>query len=209
MSRSCATTRVPSLFVLMTCVLLAHVAAAQGLTGALIGTVKDGEGGVVPGAVLRITSPALIGRELRTTTNEKGQLRFPALPPGSYALDVETVQMLERLARQSVTVQGAGSRIEARGSGLETRLRSEDLRAIPTGRFSMFDLVRTAPGISPTSASGTTTTVSARSGRANFRCQTPLWECAISSTGISGPTTRDGRRRCRRRTCLETTPSRP
>jgi hypothetical protein len=167
------------------CILLAHVAAAQGLTGALIGSVKDGEGGVLSGAVLRITSPALIGRELRTTTNEKGQLRFPALPPGLYTLDIEmpgfapyheedisvgagasierTVVLRLAGIAQSVTVQGAGSRIEARGSGLETRLRSEDLRAIPTGRFSMFDLVRTAPGISPTSASGTTTTVSATS----------------------------------------------
>ena len=29
--------------------LQAHVAAAQGLTGALIGTVKDAQGGVAPG----------------------------------------------------------------------------------------------------------------------------------------------------------------
>jgi tetratricopeptide (TPR) repeat protein len=185
MSKSCATLRVACLFLLMTCVVLARLAAAQGLTGALIGTVKDGEGGVLPGAVLRITSPALIGRELKTTTNEKGQLRFAALPPGAYSLDIEMPRFatyheenisigagatIERTVvlklagmAESLTVQGAGSRIEARGSGLETRLRSEDLRAIPTGRFSMFDLVRTAPGISPTSASGTTTTVSATS----------------------------------------------
>src|SRR6185295_17962658 len=182
----CARSRFGCLFVLVAaCVLLPQVTVAQGLTGALVGSVKDGEGGVLAGATLRITSPALIGRELRTTTNEKGQLRFAALPPGSYALDIEmpgfatyheedirigagaTIERMVVLSlaglADSVTVQGAGSRIEARGSGLETRLRSEDLKAIPTGRFSMFDLVRTAPGISPTSASGTTTTVSATS----------------------------------------------
>ena len=185
MSKSCATLRVACPFVLMMCVLLARVAGAQGLTGALIGTVKDGEGGVLSGALLRITSPALIGRELKTTTNQKGQLRFAALPPGAYSLDVDmpgfatyheedisigagatierTVVLKLAGMAESLTVQSAGLRIEARGSGLETRLRSEDLRAIPTGRFSMFDLIRTAPGISPTSASGTTTTISATS----------------------------------------------
>ena len=136
------------LFVLFAaCILLPHVAVAQGLTGALIGSVKDGQGGVLPGALVRVTSPALIGRKLTTTTNEKGQLRFPVLPPGSYALDIERTGFatyheedihigagatIERTAElrlagvaESVTVQGAGSRVEARGSGLETRFGPE------------------------------------------------------------------------------------
>jgi hypothetical protein len=57
------------------------MAGAQGLTGALIGTVKDAQGGVLSGAVVRVNSPALIGGPATLTTNEKGQLRFPALPP--------------------------------------------------------------------------------------------------------------------------------
>src|SRR5258708_24406489 len=59
------------------------------MTGALIGTVKDTQGGVVPGALVRVSSPALIGGSATLTTNEKGQWRFPALPPGLYTLDVE------------------------------------------------------------------------------------------------------------------------
>jgi TonB-dependent receptor-like protein/carboxypeptidase family protein len=167
-------------------VLLPRVAAGQGLTGTLIGTVKDAQGGVLSGAIVRVTSAALIGRELRTITNERGQLRFPALPPGSYALDIEMLGFatyhevdvpigagatIERTAvlsvagvAESLTVEGAGSRIEARGSGFETRFGLDDLRAIPTGRFSMFDFIRAAPGVSPTSpSSGTTTSVSATS----------------------------------------------
>jgi TonB dependent receptor-like, beta-barrel/Carboxypeptidase regulatory-like domain len=179
--------RPPCLFVLFAaCILLPHVAVAQGLTGALLGSVKDGQGGVLAGALVRVTSPALIGRDLTTTTNEKGQLRFPVLPPGSYALDIEREGFatyheegirigagatIERTAElrlagvaESLTVQGTGSHMEARGSGLETRFGYEDLKAIPTGRFSMFDFIRAAPGISPTSpASGTTTSVSATS----------------------------------------------
>ena len=38
-----------------------HLARAQGLTGALIGTVKDAQGGVLASAVVRVSSPALIG----------------------------------------------------------------------------------------------------------------------------------------------------
>src|SRR5215204_6229710 len=61
---------------------------AQGLTGAIIGTVTDAQGGVLSGAIVRISSPALIGGKLTTKTDERGQLRFPSVPPGSYALDI-------------------------------------------------------------------------------------------------------------------------
>jgi hypothetical protein len=179
--------RLPHILVLCSaCILFPQISTAQELTGALIGTVKDGQGGVLPGARVRVTSPALIGRQLTTTTNEKGRLRFPALPPGSYALDIELTGFaayhendvrigagatIERIAMlslagvaESLTVQGAGSRIEARSSGFETRFESDNLRSIPTGRSSMFDLIRAAPGISPTSpASSTTANVSSTS----------------------------------------------
>src|SRR3984893_6328148 len=77
------------LVVLAGSLLLPRLAAAQGLTGALIGTVKDDQGGVLPGAIVRVSSPALIGGPATLSTNEKGQLRFPAVPPGPYALDIE------------------------------------------------------------------------------------------------------------------------
>src|SRR5687767_14416787 len=51
----------PFLLVVAACLLLPGMAGAQGLTGALIGTVKDAQGGVLSGAVVRISSPALIG----------------------------------------------------------------------------------------------------------------------------------------------------
>ena len=78
-----------SLCVVAASVLVPRPALGQGLTGALIGTVSDDQGGVLRGAVVRVSSPALIGGPASVTTNEKGQLRFPALPPGQYVLDVE------------------------------------------------------------------------------------------------------------------------
>src|SRR5262245_53984625 len=70
-------------------VLVAHLAAAQALTGALVGTVKDEQGAVLPGALVRVSSPSLIGGSATMTTNERGQLRFAVLSPGSYVVDVE------------------------------------------------------------------------------------------------------------------------
>jgi hypothetical protein len=172
------------LLVAAACLLSPRVSAAQGLTGALIGTVKDAQGSVVPGASVRVSSPALIGGSATQTTNEKGQLRFPALPPGPYVLDIklegfspyheEDISIgagatIERTAHlnlsglaESIVVEGTGTRIEARNPGLGTRFGPEDLNAIPTRRSSMFDAIRATPGISPTSpSSGTVTTVSA------------------------------------------------
>jgi len=80
-----------------------HLARAQGLTGALIGTVKDAQGGVLASAVVRVSSPALIGGSASVTTIER-----------------TAVLKLVGLA-ESVVVEGAGSRIEARDPGFGTR----------------------------------------------------------------------------------------
>jgi hypothetical protein len=177
-------------FLTAVCVLIARLAAAQILTGALIGTVKDEQGAVLSGALVRVSSPVLIGGPATTLTNEQGQLRFPVLPPGPYLLEIELQGFapyreadiligagatLERTAvlklagiAESLVVEGRGSRIEARSSGIETRVGPEYLTTIPTRRFSMFDSIRAAPGVSPTSpSSGTVNTVSAFGSGAN------------------------------------------
>ena len=62
----------------------------------------------------------------------------------------------------SVVVEGSGSRMEARGSGFETRFGPEYLTTIPSRRYSMFDAIGRAAGVSPTSpSSGTVNTVAA------------------------------------------------
>ena len=164
--------------------LLPGIATAQGLMGALIGTVKDEQGGVLAGARVSIRSPALIGGPETLITTDKGQLRFPSLPAGLYSLAIELQGFtpyhedemsigagatIERTAvlkvaglAESVVVEGAGTRIDVRNPGFGTRFGSEDIDAIPTRRASMFDFVRASPGVSPTSpSSGVATTISA------------------------------------------------
>jgi hypothetical protein len=159
-------------------VLSPGIGVAQRLSGEFIGTVRDEQDAVLTGALVRLASPALIGGPVITTTDQRGRMRFPVLPPGLYTLDIElqgftglheedirigagaTIErtVILKLAgvAESVVVEGSGSRIEARGSGFETRFDTEQLRAIPARRFSMFDFIRAAPGVSPTSPSSAT-----------------------------------------------------
>ena len=201
------------LLVAAACMLQAGAVAAQPLTGALIGTVKDAQGAVLRGAIVRVSSPAVIGGAETLTTNQNGQLRFPALPPGLYVLAIEvqgfkayheedirigigstierTVVLNLQNIEESLVVEGAGSRIEARGSGFETRFGPEDLKAIPTRRFSMFDFIRAAPGVSPTSpGSVSTNSVSAFGSGTNentFLIDGTNFTCPCSGEARSEP----------------------
>jgi hypothetical protein len=172
------------LVVLVVGCLLPRLAAAQGLTGSLVGRVRDEQGAAIQGATVRLSSPALMGGPATLITNEKGQFRFPVLPPGLYSLEIEmrvfatlhdqdiliaagatierTVTLKLAGIEESIVVEGTGSHIDARNPGFGTRFGSEDIDAIPTRRASMYDFVRAAPGVSPTSpSSGVQTTISA------------------------------------------------
>ena len=164
-------------------------AHAQTLTGALIGTVQDVQGRVLPGARVQVSSPVVIGGSESLLSDQRGQLRFPALPPGSYVLEVElsgfvryrevdlrigpgatlerTVVLSVLGPAESIVVEGAGTRIDPRDPGFSTRFSPELITGIPVRRVGMFDFIRATPGLSPTSPSaatsstGTTTAVSA------------------------------------------------
>jgi hypothetical protein len=173
---------VPALILAAATLMVPAAAAAQGLTGALGVTVKDEQGGVLPGARVTLSSPALIGGPHRAMTNDRGYVRFPVLAPGTYTLVVELpprfapyrvtditigagmnldrTPVLRVAVAQSVVVDG-DSLAGASESGFATRFGQEQLRNIPTRRYSMFDMIRSAPGVSATSpSSGVVNTVS-------------------------------------------------
>ena len=166
--------RVFRMCVALLLVLCARLSPAQVLTGTLFGTVEDETGGVLPGATVRISSPALIGGQSSAITNERGQFRFASLAAGDYTLEVELADFGSyREGRIAVDVQGtvertvilkvgaiaesvsvqAGTTVDNQRTGLATRFGDATLTAIPVRRFSMFDLIRATPGVSPTSAS--------------------------------------------------------
>jgi hypothetical protein len=156
--------------------------AAQTLTGTLVGTVHDAAGGVLPGATIRLASSALMAGEERTSSDAKGGWRFGLLPPGKYTLTVELAPSFAAYKREDLQV-GAGETLNigvelrlagvtesltvesnpgiTRSTGLETRFGPDYIRTVPSRRFSMFDLIRSVPGVSPSSpTSGTVNGVS-------------------------------------------------
>ena len=69
--------------------MLAPLALSQSKeTGAVVGTIMDDQGEPLPGVTVTLTSPNLIGIRSKTT-DDRGNYRFPALPPGLYALKAE------------------------------------------------------------------------------------------------------------------------
>ena len=72
--------------------LLLPQAHAQELQGQLTGRVYDQGGIAVPGAVVNITSPQLMGGR-STDTDTDGSYRFSALPPGSYRVEAQMAGM--------------------------------------------------------------------------------------------------------------------
>src|SRR5262245_65218258 len=64
---------------------VAHGATAQRTTGAIIGTVADESGAVLPGVTVELQGAGAAGSPT-TTTSPTGAYRFPALSPGSYDL---------------------------------------------------------------------------------------------------------------------------
>ncbi|HEY3194196.1 MAG TPA: carboxypeptidase-like regulatory domain-containing protein [Candidatus Dormibacteraeota bacterium] len=171
-------------------VLSTRVLSAQVLTGTLFGTVRDEAGGVLPAAIVRVSSPALIGGPATAVSDERGQFRLPALAPGEYTLEVERARfapyrgdriritvgaavertVILRLAgpAESIAVEGKGSAVDTRRSGLSSHYGPEQLATIPVRRYSMFDFIKATPGVSPTSpSSGTNNNVSVFGGSAN------------------------------------------
>jgi hypothetical protein len=63
--------------------LLAGPVAAQEQTGSIQGTIKDAQGGVLPGVTVEAKNQAT-GATQSTVSNETGIYRFPALAPGRY-----------------------------------------------------------------------------------------------------------------------------
>src|SRR5580765_6921821 len=76
-----------SLIVIALCALTA-LAQSQASTGQIVGTVKNPNGELVPGATVTVTNPAT-GYSRTFTTNDQGGFIAVNLPSGDYTIDVE------------------------------------------------------------------------------------------------------------------------
>ncbi len=121
-------------------VLAARPAGAQVEQGRLLGTVKDAQGGVLPGVTVTATSPALIGQRT-TATESDGRYLLTNLPSGTYSLKFE-LQGFQPFVRQNIVVtQGSTLTVD---STLELASVAENVTV--TGDSPMVDTTTTKVG---------------------------------------------------------------
>jgi hypothetical protein len=78
--------------VVLLLVMLASVAplfAQTTITGSIEGKVTNEKGSPLEAVTIVATSPALIRGQASTLTDKSGAYRFPALPPGTYAVEAQ------------------------------------------------------------------------------------------------------------------------
>src|SRR5687767_10548844 len=68
---------------------MSHAGYAQGVTGTVSGTVKDAQGGVVPGASVTLINEAQGTTTAPVVTNASGDFVIPNLAANTYTVQVE------------------------------------------------------------------------------------------------------------------------
>src|SRR6266550_2255401 len=85
----------------------ACAAYAQVEQGRVLGTVKDAQGGVLPGVTVTATSAALIGQR-SAVTEADGRYLITNLPSGTYTLKFD-LQGFQPFVRQNISVTQAST----------------------------------------------------------------------------------------------------
>jgi hypothetical protein len=141
-------------------------ASAQGTTGSINGTITDNTGAVLPGVTVTASGPAIMGVQT-AVTNDQGQYRFPALPPGTYRVQYElagfstvvregiivnigftaTVNAQLQIATlaETVTVTGASPVVDTQNTNIQTNFTQEMIKSLPNAR-DIWALIAVAPG---------------------------------------------------------------
>jgi hypothetical protein len=138
-------------------------------TGAITGTVYDDTGEALPGVSVTLTSPSMLG-ERTTVTDVEGAYRFPAIPPGVYAVRAElqgfgtviqenirvttTLRLTVDLTlapstiAEEVTVLAESPTVDVKSTETASVTMSKDIISnVPFSNFTS-DIVNLAPGVS-------------------------------------------------------------
>jgi hypothetical protein len=141
-------------------------AMAQETTAGIQGVVRDASGGTVTGATVEVTSPNLIGNR-RVQTDEGGNYRIAALPPGTYTMTVTAkgfrtsrqgnldlsvgrmpnldVRLEVGAVAETVEVSGEAPLVDTTQSKVSVTMQHETIDNLPKGR-SFQSIIPFAPG---------------------------------------------------------------
>ena len=155
------------LLILICLLMVVPVAFCQGVSGHILGTVKDSSEAVVSNAVVTVTNQDT-GFTTKITTGSSGDYRVDNLPPGNYQVRVEasgfraavsngnvvTVDVATRVdvtlavgsATESVEVEAANSLVDSTSSSLGEVINQGDISNLPLNGRIYSQLVQTVPG---------------------------------------------------------------
>jgi hypothetical protein len=153
-------------------------AYAQRTTGEISGKVIDESGLTLPGVTVTLHGEGVPGAP-SVVTSETGAYRFPVLPAGAYELEFAlegfgtakyeairvavgqtidlNVTMKVSALNETLTVTGTAPVVNVTTSEVSTNYNREWVQSAPVRRFSYFDLINSAPGVSSTSNVGQST----------------------------------------------------
>jgi hypothetical protein len=140
---------------------------AQAGTAAVVGTVTDVQGAVLPGATVTLTNTAT-GATRTTVTNETGAYNLSALPPGVYTAQVEMsgfrlvrIEKLELLVdtsqrqdfkleigsvKETVNVAAESPIINTTSGSIGQTMNERTIRALPVEGRNVVHLLSLQPG---------------------------------------------------------------
>jgi len=141
------------------------------VTGSIVGTIRDASGGVLPGATITVSGPALQRENLTTVTADNGTYRVTPLPPGRYDVlvvfsgfnpqvqrDVEvginqevTLDLNLSLAAigETIDVKAETPMVAATRSDLTSRVSTETIDTLPLNGRNFEDLIALVAGAKP------------------------------------------------------------
>ena len=150
---------------LAVCVTVTTAAFAQVQGGSVFGSIKDDQGGVLPGVTLALQGN---GPTQTFVTEADGMYRFLNVPPGTYTLTAtlqgfrthiregivvavgQSVQLPLTMGvaavQESVTVTGESPLVDAKSMGTATNFTQDELARVPNSR-DPWALLRTVPGV--------------------------------------------------------------
>jgi hypothetical protein len=148
--------------------LLPRSAAAQAVTGTLLGTVTDSTGAVLPGATVTATNTDT-GFNRTVTADTSGEYAIPSIPTGTYTVAGELsgfkgIQMsnirvgVDQRVRidlrlevgdmtESITIEATTPLVQASSSDLSVTVSEDEIKTLPLNGRNFVSLTRGIPGV--------------------------------------------------------------
>jgi hypothetical protein len=182
-------------------------AKAQQITGSIVGTVKDEQGAVVPGASVKATN-ADTGFSRVATTASDGAYRIEYLPIGKYDVQVDmagfkkfvqqnvvlavdqaqalNVMLAVGASSETVTVSATPPLVETTTATLGRTVQPAEIIGLPLVNRNAYAELSLTPGVQSNSASGATNASNSNpNGTPNYQIGVPSTQVVVNG-GIDG-----------------------